>query len=150
MSTLLTDPLWWHWMAFGFILIVAEIVVPSFIVIWFGVAAVVVSLIDLILKTTFTTEIFWWIVLSSFFLYLWFKKFKPKTVTTSGQANEDMHTKGIITESVEPYGRGRAKFEVPILGSSEWVVTADEKLDVGDTIISIETLGNMLKVKKEK
>ena len=150
MSTLLTDPLWWHWMAFGFILIVAEIIVPSFIIIWFGVAAVVVSLIDFMFSTTFTTELFWWIVLSSFFLYMWFKKFKPKTLTKSGQADEDMHTKGIVTESIEPYGRGRARFEIPILGSSEWVVTADEKIAVGDTIVSIEALGNMLKVKKEK
>ncbi len=150
MQILLSDPLWWQWMAFGFILVVAEIIVPSFVVIWFGIAAIIVSIIDLIFDTGFKTELFLWIFISSFLLFLWFKVYKPKTLTKSGQADEDMHTKGIITQEVEPFGRGRAKFEVPILGSSDWVVTSDERLDVGTHIISIEALGNMLKVKKIK
>ncbi len=150
MDILFSDPLWWQWMAFGFILVVAEIIVPSFVVIWFGIAAIAVSVIDWMFDTTFKTELFLWIFLSSFFVYLWFKKFKPKTLTKSGQADEDMNTKGVITQEVEPFGRGRAKFEVPILGSSDWVVTSDEKLETGTHIVSIEALGNMIKVKKTK
>ena len=148
MHTLFTDPLWWHWMAFGLLLIAAEIVVPSFVVIWFGIAAVVVALIDLFFSTTFSTELFWWILFSVLFLYIWFKQYKPRTLTKSGQADENMGVKGVVTEEIVPFGRGRAKFEIPVLGSSEWVVTADEKITAGEEVVSVEALGNMLKVKK--
>ena len=29
---------WWHWAVGGIVLIVAELVVPSFVLIWFGLA----------------------------------------------------------------------------------------------------------------
>ncbi len=148
MHDILTNPLWWHWMALGFILIAAEIVVPSFVIIWFGVAAVIVSLIDFIFSTDLSTEIFWWIVFSIFFQYMWFKKFKPKTLTKSGQADESMGKKGVVLEDIKPYGRGKVRFEIPILGSRDWIVTADELIKSGEEVISIEALGNMLKVKK--
>jgi len=148
METFFTHPLWWHWAAFGLVLIVSEIILPSFVAIWFGIAAIIISLLDYLLKTTFKTELFLWIILSSFFIYLWFKFFKHKTISNSGQADEDMGIKGIITEHVEPFGRGKAKFETPILGSSEWTVLSDESITVGETVKSIQAIGNMIKVKK--
>ncbi len=148
MHDILTNPLWWHWMAFGLILIAAEIVLPSFVAIWFGVAAVIVSLIDLIFDTSFSTEIFWWIVFTIFFQYMWFKKFKPKTLTKSGQANESLGEKGVVIEDIKPFGRGKVRFEIPVLGSRDWVVTADEMIKSGEEVVYTKALGNMLKVKK--
>lgn len=148
MYTLLNDPLWWHWMAFGLILVVAEIVVPSFVIIWFGLAAIVVSLIDWFWRISLGMQLLWWILFSVLFLYIWFKIYKPKTKTKAGQDNEAVGARGIVTESIVPPGRGRVVFKTPVLGSSEWVATADEQIEKGDTVINIQTLGNMLKVKK--
>ncbi len=148
MHEILTNPLWWHWMALGFILIAAEIIVPSFVIIWFGAAAVFVSIVDFIFNTDFSTEIFWWIVFTIFFEYMWFKKFKPKTLTKSGQADESIGTKGVAIEKIEPFGRGKARFETPVLGSSEWIVTSDESIKNGEEVVSVKALGNMIKVKK--
>ncbi len=148
MHALLTDPLWWHWISFGLILVAAEIVVPSFVIIWFGVAAIVIGFIDWLINPSFSVELFWWIVLSLLFLVLWFKYFRPDNFTKRGQADDDMGTAGIVTATVEPFKKGRAKFEVPILGSSEWVVTADDRIEKGEKIIAVKALGNMLKVKK--
>ena len=148
MHALLTDPLWWHWMSFGLILVAAEIVVPSFVIIWFGVAAILIGVADWLFNPSFTIELFWWIVLSVLFLVLWFKVFKPDNFTKRGQADEDMGTVGIVTETVEPFEKGRAKFEVPVLGSSEWVVTAEDRIEKGEKVIAVKALGNMLKVKK--
>jgi len=150
METLFTTPLWWHWMAFGLILVAAEIVVPSFVIIWFGLAAIVVAVLEWVFSIHFATQLFWWIVLSVLFLYIWLKKYKPKKKTTKGESHEDMGTEGIVTEAVEPFGRGRARFEAPVLGSSEWVVTADEKIEVGEKVICTEAMGNMLKVKRRR
>ncbi len=148
MQILLTDILWWHWLIFGLILVVAEIIVPSFVVIWFGIAAIVVAVLDWIFDMHFSSQLFWWILFSVSFLYIWFKVYKPATKTKVGEDDEGMGTKGIVIETIKPLGRGRVKFEVPILGSSEWVVTADEEIEKGTQVISVETLGNMIKVKK--
>ncbi len=148
MHALLTDPLWWHWMSFGLILVAAEIVVPSFVIIWFGVAAILIGAVDWLMNPSFTVELFWWILLSVLFLVLWFKVFKPDNFTKRGQADDDMGTLGIVTEKIDPFEKGRAKFEVPVLGSSEWVVTADDRIEKGEKVIAVKALGNMLKVKK--
>jgi len=148
METLWQDPLWWHWMAFGLLLIAAEIVVPSFVVIWFGIAAVIVSVLDYLFATTFTTELFLWTLLSVALLFFWFRIYKPSTLTKRGQADDDMGVMGVVTEEVEAFKRGRAKFETPVLGSSEWSVTADETIHVGEKVIAVKAVGNMLKVKK--
>ena len=33
------QPLWWHWIVFGLCLGMAELVLPSFFIIWFGLGA---------------------------------------------------------------------------------------------------------------
>ena len=148
MHTLLIDPLWWHWMAFGLILVAAEIIVPSFVIIWFGLAAIVVALIDWIWHISLGMQLLWWILFSILFLYVWFKIYKPKTDTTVDQDNETVGVRGIVTEAIVPPGRGRVVFKTPVLGSSEWVATADETIKKGVSVVSVKTLGNMLKVKK--
>ncbi len=148
MQSLISDPLWWHWMAFGLILIAAEIVVPSFVVIWFGIAAVAVSLMDWLLETPFLTELFVWIVLSVLLLVWWFRIYRPATHTRRGQADDDMGVMGIVTETIEAFERGRVKFELPVLGSSEWTATADETIPKGEKVVALKALGNMIKVKK--
>ena len=37
--------LWWHWLVLGMALIGLELVVPSFTIIWFGLGAVIVSIV---------------------------------------------------------------------------------------------------------
>ncbi len=150
MQTLLTQPLWWHWMALGILLIAAEIFIPSFVVIWFGIAAVAVSLLELLFHISLSAQLFWWSVLSVTMLYIWLKKYKhrfrpdPKI----GQPDEVSGAEGIVTEAVPAHGRGRARFDIPVLGSSEWVVTSQESIPEGTKVVSVKALGNMLEVKK--
>jgi len=61
---LANDLLWWHWVAFGMVLGVSEIIMPLFVVIWFGLSAIVVGFIDLAFNTTFAVELSIWILLS--------------------------------------------------------------------------------------
>ena len=37
--------LYWYWLVFGMLLIIAELFIPSFTVFWFGLAAVMTALI---------------------------------------------------------------------------------------------------------
>ena len=37
--------LYWYWLVFGMLLIMAEIFIPSFTVFWFGLGAIIVALV---------------------------------------------------------------------------------------------------------
>lgn len=139
---------WWHWMIFGLVLIVTEIAMPLFVVIWFGLAALVVGLIDLLFATSFMTEIALWTIISVVLLLVWFKFFKEKGISKSGQSDFTLKTKGVVIEKIPHGERGKVRFEAPVLGSSEWNATSEENLEVATTIRIVEVNGQLIKVEK--
>jgi len=149
LEQILTHPLWWHWIVFGLLLVVSEIIMPLFIVVWFGLSAIVVGIIDKLFDTSFSTELLIWIVLSVAFLASWFVFFKDKTISKSGQSDFTLGTKGIVTKEIKPHDKGKVKFDAPVLGSSNWFATADEELEVGTSIKIIDVKGQLLKVQKD-
>jgi len=140
---------WWHWIVLGIILVISEIFVPLFIVIWFGISAIIIGLITFIFALTFMNELLFWILISVILLTLWLKYFKEKTVSKSGQSDFRFETTGIVTTPIKPHDKGKVKFDTPVLGSSEWYAIADEPIDAGQTIHIVEVNGQLLKVKKE-
>ena len=149
MDFLMHDLLWWHWVAFGLILVVAEIVVPLFVVIWFGLAAIMIGLMGLFIVIGFIPQFALWIGLSLIFLLLWFKYFQQTNLTESGQADFRFDTRGIVTKAIAHGARGKVRFEAPMLGSSEWEATSDENLNIGDIIRIVDVNGQLIKVKKD-
>lgn len=145
---LTTNLLWWHWIIFGLVLIVSEIFMPLFIVLWFGLSAVIVGLIDFGFDANFQTELFIWIILSVLFLILWFKFFKDKTILKSGQSDSTLGTKGLVTEDIKPHEKGKVHFESPVLGSSVWYAVSDKIIKKGAAIHIVEVKGQLLKVKE--
>jgi membrane protein implicated in regulation of membrane protease activity len=141
--------IWWHWIVLGLILVVSEIFVPLFIVLWFGLAAIIVGLVDLVFATSFMTELFLWIVLSVVFLALWFMFFKEKTISKSGQSDFTLGTKGIVIQEIKNHEKGKVRFDAPVLGSSEWFAVSDEAIEVGASIHIVDVKGQLLKVKKD-
>jgi len=139
---------WWHWMIFGLVLIVTEIAMPLFVIIWFGLAALVVGLIDLLFATSFMTEIALWTIISVVLLLVWFKFFKEKGISKSGQSDFTLKTKGVVIEKIPHGERGKVRFEAPVLGSSEWNATSEENLEVATTIRIVEVNGQLIKVEK--
>jgi len=145
---LLTQTLWWHWVVFGLVLIVSEIVMPLFVIIWFGLSAIVVGLVDLAFNTSFSSELTLWMVLSLVLLFIWFTFIKDKNTTSSGQSDFKLDTKGVVIKAIPHGERGKVRFEAPVLGSSEWHATSDATLKEG-TVIHIEEInGQLIKVAK--
>ncbi len=143
---LINNMLWWHWISFGLVLVVSEIVVPLFVIIWFGLAAIMVGFIALLFDTTFPLEIAIWTILSVILLFVWFKFFKEKSISESGQSDFGLTTKGIVIEKIPHGERGKVRFESPVLGSSQWHATSEENLEVGTTIQIVEVNGQLIKV----
>ncbi len=140
---------WWHWVSFGIVLVVSEIFVPLFIIIWFGLAAIIIGIMDLAFDTSLKTELLVWITLSVVFLWLWLKFFKDDTVSKSGQSDMALDTKGIVTKTIKVHDKGKVKFDTPVLGSSEWFAIADEEIKAGESIRIVDVRGQLLKVKKD-
>jgi hypothetical protein len=142
--------LWWHWIILGLILVASEIFIPLFIVLWFGLSAVVVGLVDLGFETSFMSELFLWIVLSLIFLTLWFTFFKDKTITKSGQSDFTLDTKGVVIQKISPSNKGKVQFASPVLGDREWPASSDEIIETGESVQIVEIIGQLIKVKKDK
>jgi len=64
---------WWHWVLGGLGLVLLELALPSFFVIWFGLGALLVGLSMLALPTlSLTAQIALWITTSVMMVVLWF------------------------------------------------------------------------------
>jgi len=140
--------LWWHWLILGSILVVAEIFIPSFITIWLGLSALIVGFMDLFLGTSFTAELAVWIVLSLLFIFLWFRVFKPKSLSRAGQSDNSFEVKGTVVETIRKGEKGKVKFDSPVLGDTQWYAISDEELDAETRVEIIEIRGQLMYVKR--
>jgi membrane protein implicated in regulation of membrane protease activity len=143
---------YWHWLVFGMLLIIAELFVPSFTIVWFGLAAVAVSGIMLVFPAvSLTWQLFIWAIASCAMTYGWFRYVKPRMVdrTQAGISREALigQTAQVIKPPVD--GRdGILRFSVPMLGSDEWPFFCSETVATGDRVAVIEISGNTLIVNK--
>jgi len=141
----------WIWIAAGIALTALELIVPSFTIIWFGLAAIVVGLISFIPGMgSLAVQLGLWAVLSGAFTYFWFKFFRQQTRTLSGQSKEAIIGKaGIVVKvSDSTFPGGVIRFPIAILGSDEWSFISDEPFGVGDRGVIVDIAGDKLVVKK--
>lgn len=139
---------YWHWLVLGMLLIISEIFVPNFTIVWFGLAAIVVAGLMLVLpELPLTWQLFIWALASCGMTFLWFKYIKPRMVdrTQAGIAREAVlgQTGQVIKAPLE--GRkGMMRFSVPVLGSDEWDILCNTPVTVGDRVTVKDISGNTL------
>lgn len=144
--------LYWYWLVFGMLLVMVEIALPSFTALWFGLGALLVGVILLIVPSMATVwQVFIWTVSSAFFTLVWFKWLKPKSID---QTKAGLSREAIVGESgqviSEPHEgkRGILRFTLPILGSEEWSFICSQPVMVGDRVTVVDISGNTLVVEK--
>lgn len=144
-------PEWWQWAIAGFVLILAELAIPAFVLIWFGLGALVVALVLAVLPAmAITAQLFVWLTMSLALVALWFKFFKPsfhKTRVGMSDANV-IGEIGLLTREVAPFQKGEVRFQKPILGADVWPCIADEALLVGARVKVLVVEGSILRVGK--
>lgn len=145
---------YWHWIIFGLLLSLSEIFAMSFVLLWFGLSAIMVGILLAIFDFSITIQILIWMFLSAFNVYAWFKWVSPrfKTKTLSGMAREKMIGQvGTVIEFNSMHaGRGKLRFPAPILGADEWQFICEEPIEVGSRVVVQEFSGNSLIVSKSK
>ena len=144
--------LYWHWIVLGFLLVISEIFLGSFFILWFGASAIVVGLLMLLFpEMSLTWQILLWAVLSSVTAWAWFKYLKPLAVdkTQAGLSQEAMLGQvGQVLSPPQENVRGTLRFPAPILGNDEWQFMSEDALIIGDRVSVIDISGNSLIVKK--
>ena len=144
------NPEWWHWIVGGIVLVLAELVIPSFFIVWFGLGALLVGLLALAFDLSLTAQLATWTLASLAMVFLWFRVFKQSFVKTrAGTADgEAIGEIGLLVGAVAPFERGKVRFQRPVLGSDEWVCLADTAIAAGDRVKVVAIEGSFLKVSK--
>ena len=142
----------WQWIVFGIALMISEIFLTTFFILWFGAAAVTVGVILYFVPELSTTiQILIWTILSLMLAWGWFKYLKPLSIdrTKAGLSKEAITGEvGQVTVVPTSDKRGKLRFPAPILGTDEWIIMSQDDLSIGDRVSVVDVSGNSLIVRK--
>ena len=141
-----TNLLWWHWIAFGLILLTLEMFSGTFLMLGLGTSAIIVGVIEVLFPLNLEMQLTIWLVLSVLAIALWFKYMRDNRVEQTGQSNYTLETKGTVTKTIEPNSRGEVKFDLPVLGNTTWIATSKEELPINTRVKIIEVKGQLIEV----
>ena len=140
--------LWYYWLIVGMLLILGEMLLPSFTLLWFGLAALLTGLLLLLIpELSVSFQLLFWALASIVFTILWFKLFKPTMTdkTKAGISKEAVTGEtGIVIKAPHEEIRGTVRFSLPLLGADEWEFICDQECKVGDRVEVVDVSGNTL------
>lgn len=145
------QPEWWHWAVLGVLLILSELAIPAFVLIWFGLGALLVALAVAASATLgVTLQLSIWLAASIAMMALWFKVFKSgRFKTRIGMADANVIGEvGLLARAVAPFEKGEVRFQKPLLGSDVWPCIADEAIPAGVRVRVLAVEGSFLKIGK--
>jgi inner membrane protein len=144
------NPEWWYWIVGGLVLVLAELVIPSFFIVWFGLGALLTGLLTLAFGLALTAQLATWTLASLAMVVLWFRVFRQSFVKTRiGTADGEVIGEiGLLVSAVAPFQRGKVRFQRPVLGSEEWICLADTAIAAGERVKVVAVEGSFLKVGK--
>jgi len=143
---------WWYWVVGGLALVLAELTMATFYIIWFGLGSILVGLVAWVAPgLSATVQITLWIVASVAMAVAWFRVFRHGLDRTrAGTADGDaIGEVGLLVSAVEPFAKGKVRFQRPLLGSDEWVCLADEAIAAGERVRVVSVEGSFVKVAKQ-
>jgi membrane protein implicated in regulation of membrane protease activity len=141
----------WVWGAIGLILLAVEMGTGTFYVLWFGVAALCLSVATwLFADISYGVQFTLYAALSLGSLAVW-KLYYKKTETYSrvGQAQgEEIGRVGIVTETASATQNGVIRFTQGLMGSREWAAVSDQTIEAGSNATVVAVEGNALRISK--
>lgn len=142
---------WWYWVVAGVALLLCELAIPVFVLVWFGLSAVLVGILLAILPSvSLTIQLGLWLLLSLILVFSWFRVFKPSQHKTRiGMSDGNLIGEvGLLTHAVAPFQKGKVRFQKPLLGSEIWTCIAEEEIAAGERVRIVQLEGSLLKVAK--
>lgn len=144
----LTEWTFWHWLVTGFVLLIAEILVPGVFLLWWGLAAIIIGgLLKWLPDLPIATQIIIFAVLAIVLSVIWWKyqygkdKIDQSTTALNQRDHAMIGSIGKVQEMSES-GIGRGAF-----GDTTWRIQGAQ-LAVGDVIKVVAVQGITLQVEK--
>ena len=138
------------WLALGVFLIAMEIVLPGFIIFWFGLSGIITAFFSF--TGIIQNEIYLWFLFfgsSVTFLALWFgllkKRFKPQEDERDPTL---FNLRGKCTTHIEKGRPGEVELYESYHGLTKWKAESSETISEGEEIHVVEASGIKLLVKK--
>lgn len=142
----------WYWLVLGMVLMMLELFVLNFTLIWFGLGAALVALVLWAFPTAaFSIQIFLWAISSTLLTFLWYRYFRRMLTdkTNAGIAKEAIvGTIGLVIKEPIEGQHGMARFVPGLLGDDEWLFICDAPVCIGDRVRVKTINGNTLIVGK--
>ncbi len=142
------------WFAISAILIALEIVMPGFVIFWFGIGAFITGLISLFkIIRNIEYQFLFFFVNSCIFLLIWFFWIKKYFVKEKIEDIEDpslAEKKGRVIKEIKPGVPGEVELYDPYHGNKRWKAKSNEKIDIGDEVVVRKIDGISLIVEKIK
>lgn len=141
----------WIWGALGLVLLGVEMATGTFYVLWFGVAALCVTIaMWLFPNMPNAMQYVMFAALSLGSLAIWRLNYK-KTSTNSrvGQSQgEEIGRIGTVIETCSATKSGKISFTQGVMGSREWVAISNETIEIGSNAKVVAVEGNELRIAK--
>jgi membrane protein implicated in regulation of membrane protease activity len=143
-------PMDWHWMVFGLLLMLAELVIPVLVWFWFGLGAVLVAIVLFIAPgLSLSVQLFLWVLFSLCMLGAWtffFRRLVPDRTRAGVARKAVIGTSGQVLAPPMGGEPGRVRFTTPLLGDSEWPILCTDAVQQGDRVWVTDVSGNTLVV----
>ena len=142
---------WWYWIVGGVVLLLCELAIPVFVLVWFGLSAILVGILLAILPSvSLTAQLSIWLVFSIALVVYWFRVFKPNQHKTRvGMADNNVIGEvGLLVHPVAPFQKGEVRFQKPLLGSEVWTCISEESIAAGERVRIVQVEGSLLTISK--
>ena len=138
------------WLALGLVLIALEIIMPGFVVFWFGLSGIITAFFSF--TGIIENEIYLWILffaLSVVFLSLWFGLLKKRFSKEKDERDPTLaRLGGKCTAQIEKGRPGEVELYNSYHGLTKWKAESSETISVGEEIRVVDADGIKLIVEK--
>lgn len=129
-------------------LVLLELLLASFFLIWFGLGALGVALLVWLAPSVAVgVQLLAWAFTSVVLTLLWFKVFRAdKQPGLQWSVEDAIGEVGLLTTTVSPFQRGKVRFQKPLMGADEWPCLADAHINAGERVQVLAVEGNLVRV----
>ncbi len=138
------------WLTIGVLLLILEMLLPGFVLFFFGIGALITFLCSWLFQPSLTIQLAIFLVSSLVSLFT-LRGFIKRTFlggSTEGTEDHAIANGGeavIVTETIDPPMEGRVKYS-----GTFWRAIAEEKIDEGEPATIVAQDGLIMKVKPQK
>ena len=140
-----------YWLIIGVMLFFLEMAVPGFILVFFGLGALVTALAAWLAPISIAWQLALFICTSLVSLFGFRKSIQNKWFAATpkdGQADEDVlyvvpGGKGVVSMTIAPPAEGRIKYS-----GTSWRASADERIDEGEIVAIVRQKDLVMHVEK--